>query len=1406
MPSLLRLYSLCFVLVLGCSITPLLAQPTIITTSPIANTNNGLRASPVIITFNQPLRAASGAALHLFSTQRGGHRTGNSGQTTVSGNALTFTPTYEWRPGETVLGTLTTDAQNSGGQAIAAARVFQFTTATGGNGQGNFLPPAGSAEPAISATARRIVLGDIDNDGDLDMLTVNANFNGPGTVSVRLNDGAGNFAASVAHPDISVGPYCLSLALGDVDGDGDLDVVTANTNYNGPGTVSVRLNTGSGKFIVPSTNPELAVSTLPVHLTLGDIDGDGDLDIVTAHESGAVNIRLNSGLHSGSFLAPATNATLALGTNLKCVALGDIDGDGDLDLLVANAGNARVHVLVNNGLHSATFIPPSANATIPVGVNPTSLALGDIDGDGDLDLVVGTNGSSTVVNVRLNSGLHSSNFINGPSEVYAATNPLSIALGDVDADGDLDLIAANFTANSASVRINTGSGTFYAPPTNPNFSIGGFPTSLALGDVDGDLDLDLVTGNTNGSASVRLNQSTATQPAPTISSFSPTSSFVGRVITLNGTGFTGTTSVRFNGVPAPVFTVLAASMLTVTVPVGATTGPISVVTPGGTAVSSTRFQVTVPTPPYFTVNSFVPARNARTTPLASSIAVTFSRPLSSTPLSSGVLRVVSTQYGGRLTGTASVSGNTLTFQPTHAFKPGETILASVTRDVRSSDDSLLRKPQVYQFTTAVGGTGRGYYRPGSEVVTATAPSSVAVGDVDGDGDLDVVTANSGSSSVSVRLNGGDASGSNTGVFSGAQEVAVSSGPMIVKLADVDNDGDLDLLTGCEGISNGMMNVRLNGGNANGSNTGIFSGGSNLMINSGPLHLAVGDLDGDGDLDVVTADRYINYLTVLRNNGGVFSSSSRVPAGRTPTNVTLGDVDGDGDLDLLFSNADDGSVYIHQNGGDATGSNTGTFTGSPQNISLGYAPTSLVLGDLDGDNDLDLVVGNSHSSATVINVLLNGGNASGSNTGIFSNGTDVAVGGPSPSIALGDADADGDLDLFSLNPIFNGSIFVWRNDGNGVFSARRQFGVGISPQSLVLGDVDGDEDLDVLTANQGGNSVSIRLNTDGGGVLTSSAATVCAGSNVGILTLSYSAGTVLSYQADSGGGYQPLAGTALTQPFTNLTATTTFRAVVLTPENQTVYSTPVTVTVNPAPVATLSAGGPLTFCMGDNVVLTATGGASYQFLRDTQPIAGATTPTYTATTTGSYTVAVTNTVGCTTTSAAINVTVNPLPTTPTITATNAGTSITLTSSALAGNQWFLNGTPLPGATASTYVFDASTQRGSYTVVVTSVDGCVSNPSLPLLPPIILTASQPLSDAGLTVHPNPTSDGKVVVRLKDSRQPVELLVLNMVGQTVGHSVVPSGRLEHVLDLGPLPAGVYVLRASTQRGTVSRRIIRQ
>jgi hypothetical protein len=395
----------------------------------------------------------------------------------------------------------------SGKCATRVAPASSITSLMGGTGQGNFVAPATNPELAVGSNPFNVVVGDVDGDKDLDLLTVNAT--PAGTVSVRLNDGQGHFSVPAINPDPAVGDTPMSVAVGDVDGDGDLDFLTAN---NLSRTVSVRLNNGRGDFSAPAINPEPAVGFNPLSIALGDVDGDGDLDFLTANVNNTVSVRLNNG--RGHFSVPATTPEPAVGDTPYSVVVGDLDGDGDLDFLTANNHSKTVSVRLNDG--RGNFSAPAVNPEPVVADYAWHITLGDVDGDGDLDFVsANTNGT---VSVRLNNGR--GNFAaptSNPDPAVAGRFPQSVALGDVDGDGDLDFVSANnnLGGGTVSVRLNEGRGNFVAPAINPDPVVGDIrPRSVALGDLDGDGDLDLLTANLTGpgTVSVRLNQPTVPLP------------------------------------------------------------------------------------------------------------------------------------------------------------------------------------------------------------------------------------------------------------------------------------------------------------------------------------------------------------------------------------------------------------------------------------------------------------------------------------------------------------------------------------------------------------------------------------------------------------------------------------------------------------------------------------------------------------------------------------------------------------------------------------------------------------------------------------------------------------------------------------------------------------------------------
>lgn len=275
-------------------------------------------------------------------------------------------------------------------------------------------------------------------------------------------------AVSLARADVATSSAPFAVAVGDFNGSGKLSVATAN---HGANTVSVLLGNGDGTFAAPV---DYATGNLPTGVLAADFNNDGILDLAVSNSAdGTVSVLLGNG--NGGF---GSKTDFAAGTGAFALAAADINGDGNLDLVVANNGAASISVLLGRG--DGTFAVPASYGT---GNNPQSVVIADFNRDGKLDVAVADN-ADNLVSVLLGNG--DGTF---QSKVdYPAQSPRSLAVADLNGDGYLDLMAAAGNSDEVSVLPGNGDGTF-APAVT--YGTGGQAHSVAVGDVNGDGKLDL---------------------------------------------------------------------------------------------------------------------------------------------------------------------------------------------------------------------------------------------------------------------------------------------------------------------------------------------------------------------------------------------------------------------------------------------------------------------------------------------------------------------------------------------------------------------------------------------------------------------------------------------------------------------------------------------------------------------------------------------------------------------------------------------------------------------------------------------------------------------------------------------------------------------------------------------------
>ena len=692
------------------------------------------------------------------------------------------------------------------------------------------------------------------------------------------------------NPLFGVGASTFEISAIDLNNDGFEDLVANNSVSSD--SISVLINDRAGGYFAAV---EYAVSN-PTGIAINDVNNDGQWDVAVSSSNDSIAVLLGNG---DGTLQSAT--TFAAGDRPDNIESADLNGDGFIDLVVANYTEDSITVHLGDG--TGQF---NTRATYAAGNTPRNIAIGDLNNDGVLDIVVGNRFSSDALAIYLGAG---DGTFGNASFIATSQNLDYVKLDDITGDGIFDIITGG---SDLLVLPGIGDGSF-GPEQQTTVSPGNGSIGSTLFDIDGDGDLDLFfTETSNDLISILENDGTGNFTID--QSISAPGGPVSTIIS----------DLNLDGIPDLV--TLSANNDEVVPFIGADDG--SFLGPAPTALNAIAVG---DGPGSIEVGDF---NNDGLQDL-----------------------IVGAQLDNTITLFSGAGDGTLT-QTTQIVATG--LVLSVAAGDMNNDGNLDIVSAHYDSDVLEVryGDGVGNFAAPVVIPVAVGPRQVKVGDFNNDTFLDIVaTGHKGTNDAtySIVLNNGD------GTFGAAANTVARFQNQTVDVGDIDNDGNLDFVIGQSFFSFGNAARPFIG---NGDGTFVdqgrlsFAGGS---FAGPPRELKLADLDDDGNLDIVGVDRNSQSLRVLKGNGNTsFEAVVSYPLEAEPRTLDIGDVDNDGLVDVIATslNTDRVSIYFGQNDGTL---------GQRRDFAVGDGAFGVKLIDLNDDGSLDFVVSNSEVDSISIHI-------------------------------------------------------------------------------------------------------------------------------------------------------------------------------------------------------------------------------------------------------------------------------------------------------------------------------------------------------------------------------------------------------------------------------------------------------
>ncbi|MFC4230749.1 FG-GAP-like repeat-containing protein [Parasediminibacterium paludis] len=888
-----------------------------------------------------------------------------------------------------------------------------------------------------SATPVGITKADLNLDGKIDIITANGNNSSVSIFNNTSSNGSISFSSPV---NLFLGISTQAIASSDLDGDGKLDLVISNSNFS---TLAILKNTSVGSNIAFASPIYVTTGSSTIDVVIGDLDNDGKEDIVAVNKtSNSLSFFKNtSTLGTISF---SSNQQVNVGVNSNAISVIDLDSDGKMDLVTVNSSNNTITVLKNV---TSSGVISFVNSTYQVGSNPSSIASGDIDSDGKLDLAI-ANYNSNTVSIFKNLSSPGSIIFDNKIDIATGSSPRNIAIADIDGDSKVDIA----TSNSLLRNVTTTSISFTLT-TNYNFG-----EVFCFADINNDSKMDVLGAKysaPDGFLSISRNR----VDEPVIQSFTPTAAGEGGIVTIQGYNFLGATNVSYGGTTSASFTILSDTVITSVIGIGSK-GKVSVDNVYGRGEADGFIYRPV-------INSFSPA----TAVAGSNINIAGSgfRPIAADNI----------VYFGAVKAVVVASSTTAlnvivpacaTYGPISVTTVNNNLTGYSTRPFGLSfvNDTL----SINSFAQNI------------DFTTGSTPIFIANGDLNNDGKSDLVTVNFGVKfSLSLFRN---KSIPGTINLNNKQDIitgGIDTGSNCIRLNDLDGDGKLDIVL----VNNGNAPTSFNSTFSTLRNTStvdsiMFDIKNDYLTGyqSNPSSGAVSDIDGDGKPEVLVVNEGASTISIFKNTSTVgsisFAAKQDFPLAYGK-DITINDFNGDNKPDIAIVSSLNSKISILRN----TSSATSISFASKIDYSTGnnVSSNSIFSGDLDGDNKPDIVV------ISVPNYLISVyKNISTIDSIAFAPKIDYIIGSGAGlySIRITDLDGDGKPDIALVNQ--GNTVVALKNNStlnDIVFGLPINYvladvtGGGRGPRSIVLGDLDGDGLPDIATANQSSSTISILKN-------------------------------------------------------------------------------------------------------------------------------------------------------------------------------------------------------------------------------------------------------------------------------------------------------------------------------------------